>query len=347
MKKKSKRRAVNICAGVFTALMALGCSVAYARATLYVGMNGGDLERTYVQHVFPPFEKIRNVKIIVEPGTSVRVLAKAQAQRDKPQMHVMLLDDGIMDEATSAGLCAPLAPSPELFALYLTARTKGDMAAAINMGVTGLAYNTKVFAENGWAPPTSWMDLADPKYKGKVVVQSIVNSSYGLHAFLMINRVLGGTDDNLAPAFDKWPVTVGPNVPRYVNDSVTIGDMLGNGEVDLLPISYAGAIRLKQSGLPVDYTAPKEGVVILSTHECVIANNDQPELAQQLAQYLLSPQAQRLAREFGGVEPSSRNVKGSAQFLDSLRQATVVNWPAINQQRAQWSKQWERLVANQ
>ena len=38
--------------------------------TLYVGMNGGNLERTYTQGVFPDFEKANNVKVVVVPGTS-------------------------------------------------------------------------------------------------------------------------------------------------------------------------------------------------------------------------------------------------------------------------------------
>ncbi|KAG1579335.1 hypothetical protein G6F46_015672 [Rhizopus delemar] len=57
--------------------------------TLYVGMNGGDMERAFTQYVFPDFEKANIVKIVGVPGTSTDVLAKAQAYKDKPQMHVI------------------------------------------------------------------------------------------------------------------------------------------------------------------------------------------------------------------------------------------------------------------
>src|SRR3546814_985801 len=69
--------------------------------TLYLGMDGGDMERTFTQHVFPVFEKQHNVKIVVVPGGSSDILAKAQAFRDKPQMHVMFLDDGVMQRAAT------------------------------------------------------------------------------------------------------------------------------------------------------------------------------------------------------------------------------------------------------
>src|ERR1044072_243838 len=82
-------------AAMLTALSALPAAAWAQQKTLYVGMNGGDMERAFTQHVFPDFEKANNVKIVVVPGTSTEVLAKAQAYKDSPQMHVMFLDDGV------------------------------------------------------------------------------------------------------------------------------------------------------------------------------------------------------------------------------------------------------------
>ena len=79
----------------------LSCGLAVARTkTLCIGMNGGTLEKTYTGHVFGAFEKANNVKVVVVPGTPSDILAKAQANNDNPQMHVMFPDDGIMYRAT-------------------------------------------------------------------------------------------------------------------------------------------------------------------------------------------------------------------------------------------------------
>jgi putative spermidine/putrescine transport system substrate-binding protein len=75
-------------------------------------MNGGTMEKAYTQYVFPAFEKLNNVKVVVVPGTSSDILAKAQANKDKPQMHVMFLDDGVMVRAIGMGLCQKQKPSP-------------------------------------------------------------------------------------------------------------------------------------------------------------------------------------------------------------------------------------------
>ena len=159
--------------------------------TLYIGMNGGTTEQAYVKHVFPEFEKKFNAKVVVVPGTSSDILAKVQASKEKPPVHVMHLDDGVMMRAVRMGLCQKLADTPVLKDLYATAIMAGGMAAGVSVTTTGIGYNKKMFDEKKWPAPTSWMDFADAKYKGKVVFQSAPSSSYGLHGFLMINRALG------------------------------------------------------------------------------------------------------------------------------------------------------------
>ena len=115
--------------------------------TLYIGMNGGTMEKAYTQYVFPAFEKLHGAKVVVVPGTSSDILAKAQANKDKPQMHVMFLDDGIMVRAMGMGLCEKQRPNQNLNDIYPAARFKGDLASGVSLGMTGIAYNTKMFAE--------------------------------------------------------------------------------------------------------------------------------------------------------------------------------------------------------
>ena len=97
------RRAL-VAAAALATVAAAGTASAQTK-TLYIGMNGGTMEKAYTQYVFPAFEKLHGAKVVVVPGTSSDILAKAQANKDKPQMHVMFLDDGIMVRAM-AWACA-------------------------------------------------------------------------------------------------------------------------------------------------------------------------------------------------------------------------------------------------
>ena len=88
-----------------------------------------------------------------------------------------------MYQAIQLGFCGKVDGLPA--DLYDAARFKDDRAVAIGIVATGLMYNTKVFAEKGWAPPTSWNDLKDPKYQKQLVIPPI-NNTYGLEALLML-----------------------------------------------------------------------------------------------------------------------------------------------------------------
>ncbi|MDJ1158692.1 ABC transporter substrate-binding protein [Chelatococcus sp. SYSU_G07232] len=319
--------------------------------TLYVGMNGGVMEKGYTQYIFPSFEKEHDVKIVVVPGTSSDILAKAQANKDKPIMHLMFLDDGVMYRAIGMGLCEKLKDSPELSEVYPAARLKGDMAVGIDMGMTGLAYNKKMFDEKGWAAPTSWSDLSDPKFKGKVVFQSISSSSFGLHGFLMFNRIQGGTDANVEPGFKAWGGTVGPNVLEYIPSSAKIAEMVQTGEAALFPLTPTQVATLKGKGVPVEYAQPKEGSVVLMVAQCAIANNSEPELTQKLAAYLLSAGAQAKALQYANQMPSNTKVvppEGTEEKVKQMntfmKAAVTLDWDAINAKRPEWNARWNKMI---
>ncbi|CAM5798097.1 ABC transporter substrate-binding protein [Rhizobacter fulvus] len=320
--------------------------------TLYIGMNGGDMERSYTKYVFPAFEKIHGVKVVVVPGTSSDILAKVQASKEKPPVNVMFLDDGVMVRAVKMGLCSKLDDSPVLKDLYPAARMAGGMSAGVNVGMTGIAYNKKMFDEKKWAAPTSWMDLADPKFKGKVVFQSMPASTFGLHGFLMFNRIQGGKDNNVEPGFTKWASTIGPNVLEYIPSSAKLSEMVQTGEAAIFPLTPTAVATQKARGVPMEYAQPKEGSVLLMVAECVVANNSNPAMAQKLAEFLLTPQAQAAALEFGNQIPSNQktttaNANANAtveRFKGYMKTVITLDWDAINASRPEWNARWNKTV---
>ncbi|MGG1943730.1 ABC transporter substrate-binding protein [Trinickia sp. NRRL B-1857] len=342
----------TLSAATILAGMTLASPAAWSQSkTIYIGMNGGPMEKAYTSQVLPAFEKANNVQVTVVPGTSSDILAKLLANRAHPQVHVAFLDDGVMARAVSLGVCEKLEDSPVLKELYPFARMKDDVGAGVQLGMTGIAYNKKLFAEKGWAPPTSWLDFADPKYKGKVVFQSASSSTFGLHGLLALNRIWGGSEQNVEPAFTKWPSTVGPNVVEYIPNSAKISEMVQTGEAALFPLTPTGVADLQDKGLPVAYVNPKEGPVLLLVDVCVVKNNPDDQLAQKLAQFLLSAPAQEKAAEAGKQIPTNHLAKMPASMQQSLgnidelvHKVTVVDWNAINAHRAQWDTRWNQQI---
>jgi putative spermidine/putrescine transport system substrate-binding protein len=197
---------------------------------------------------------------------------------------------------------------------------------AVSLGVTGLAYNTRLFKEKGWAAPTSWMDMADPRFKDKLVFQSMASSTFGLHGFLMFNRIQGGSETNVDPGFKAWPNSVGRNVLEYIPSSAKISEMLQTDEAALFPLTPTQVTALKLKGMPVEYAQPKEGAVVLNVAECTIANNTNRNWPRSSPRSCSRLEAQAAGTEDGDQIPSNPNtpttdrtrgqVEAMKQYLD-------------------------------
>ncbi|MFD2884358.1 extracellular solute-binding protein [Pseudomonas lini] len=341
-----------------TALLGLSCmsalltvTQAQAEPTLYLGMNGGTMERLYADKVLPAFEKANNVKVVIVPGTSADILAKVQASKGNPQMHVMFLDDGIMYRAIAMGLCDKLEDSTPPGADSGQGPHQGSSRGGQPRGHGAGVQHAAVQGKKGWNAPTSWMDMADPRFKDKLVFQSMASSTFGLHGFLMFNRIQGGSETDVEPGFKAWPNTVGRNVLEYIPSSAKISEMLQTDEAALFPLTPTQVTALKLKGMPVEYAQPKEGSVVLNVAECAIANNTQPELAQKLAAFLLTPEAQAAALEDGDQIPSNPNTpttdktRGQVEAMKQyLTTAIAIDWDQVNEQRPAWNARWNRSI---
>ena len=168
----------------------------------------------------------------------------------------------------------------------------------------------------------------------------------------MFNRIKGGTDQNVEPGFNAWKTSVGPNVLEYIPSSAKLSEMMQTGEAAIAPLTPTAVAGLKEKGIAVEYAQPKEGSVVLMVAECVIANNSEPVLAQKLAEYLLSAEAQAAGLEHGNQIPS--NAKSQAvgddakqklkQFGEYMKTAVTVDWDLINENRPAWNARWNKTI---
>ena len=102
----------------------------------------------------------------------------------------------------------------------------------------------------------------------------------------------------------------------------------------------------------MEYAQPKEGSVLLMVAECVTANNDAPDLAQKLAEFLLTPQAQAAALEFGNQIPSNLKTQATTpaaaetvkRFQAYMKTVVTLDWDAVNQLRPEWNSRWNKTI---
>ena len=315
--------------------------------TLYVAGYGGSFEKTIRDAVIPAFEQANGVKVEYVAGNSTDTLAKLQAQKGNQQIDVAIVDDGPMYQAIQLGFCGKVDGLPA--DLYDAARFKDDRAVAIGIVATGLMYNTKVFAEKGWAPPTSWNDLKDSKYQKQLVIPPI-NNTYGLEALLMLARMNGGSEANVDAGFKIFKEQINPNVLAYEPSPGKMTELFQSGQAVLAVWGTGRVQSFANTGFPVDFVYPKEGAATLLTTACPIAKPNASPLASSFVKMLLDPKIQLVMLKDYGYGPVLKSLVvppelgKMAPIGERAAKLYSPDWAVINEKREEWTKRWNREV---
>lgn len=340
-------KTISVC--VALALLAAGShAMAQQQKTLYVGGPGGSTQKLFQEKIIPAFEATHAVKISYVPGISSELVAKLQAQRGRQEINVVMVDDGPMYQALQYGFCEALT-NPAAYADVYEAARFGANAIGIGLVATGIAYNNATFAKNGWAAPTSWNDLTDPKYKQRLTASSL-SGTYGIHTLLMFSRINGGSETNIEPGFDAIGKKLAPNVLSWSSSPAKLAEMFQNNDVDVAVWGSSRAYALKKTGFPIEFVYPTEGAAALVTAACVVVQNRAPELSQAFVQFLVTPQVQQwLASEGWGPTNSKTKLEGDiAKNVpygpDDIKKLVKVDWLVVNQKRAEWTNRWNRTI---
>ena len=141
-------------------------------------------------------------------------------------------------------------------------------------------YNTKALQEAGVPVPTSFKDLADPKYQGLISVPDMEGSSTG---WLMVQAVIGayGTGDEGRQILTDIYRNAGPHLEQSGSGPLK---SVRSGEVAIGFGLRHQAAADKAKGLPIDYVDPTEGNYSLTESVAVVDKGDKTNpLAQQMA----------------------------------------------------------------
>jgi putative spermidine/putrescine transport system substrate-binding protein len=332
------------------AALAVGAGSAAAQTpTLTLGLYGGSFEKTMRETVVPAFQKEFKVEFKYVAGNSTDTLARLQAQKAKQEMDIVFLDDGVLYQAIQLGFCAPLTDAPIYKDLYDVAKVPGNKGIFLGFDATGITFNTKYFKEKGWAPPSSWNELADPKYK-KILAISPITGTYGLHALVMLARANGGSETNIDPGF-KAMEKVTPNILTFPSSPAKLSEALQASDVAISVWGSGRTVALAKTGFPVAFVYPREGAVSLMPGMCAVAKPDASDLAQKFIQFNFRPEIQAIWAKEDGDGPANKNTKLDPDVAklvpygpEQVSKLVAVNWDAINKERGDWTKRWQREI---
>ncbi|GAB4149811.1 MAG: thiamine ABC transporter substrate-binding protein [Candidatus Promineifilaceae bacterium] len=297
------------------------------------------------------FEQAHNVTVELLPaGDAGAALNQAILAKDAPLADLFFgVDNTFMGRALAAGIFIPyrspaLENVPEALQLdptyHLTPIDYGDVC---------LNYDVAWFQEKALEPPANLDALIDPAYRGLLVVQNPATSSPGL-AFLLATIAAYGPDGYL----DYWRqlrandvlVTAGWQDAYYGHFTAA-----SDGDRPIV-VSYASspAAEVFYGELA---TAPTASVT--AANACfrqvefvgILQGSQQPELAQQFVDFMLSQPFQEDIPLNMFVYPALEGVTLPEVFVRWAQQpaATATLPPAeIDANREQWIEAWTEVV---
>jgi putative spermidine/putrescine transport system substrate-binding protein len=179
MSTSSKRRTVSgfnlMAAGALA--IATATPVAAQDSLSVGGIYGGVWADSIRACFLDPFAEQEGATLSVEEGISAVTLAKLRQQKGDPQFDVVWMDRVVSDQAIREELIGPIPEEAlDLGSVVDQAiiRNEADEIVALTTGywAAGIAYNTNHID----SPPTSWKDIANDDYQGRIAIYSPENS---------------------------------------------------------------------------------------------------------------------------------------------------------------------------
>ena len=210
----------------------------------------------------------------------------------------------------------------------------------------GIAYNSKKVTK----VPTSWKDLWDPAYRGKVGLTS-VSSNLGLGFLVAAAKINGGDEANLEPAWQAikqlQPFVIAPN-------PTALAQLFEREEIVIGPLWSTDAAVLASKGLPIKFVKPQPGAIAIISFLSIITSSQNTQLAHELLNGVLSVEYQTKAAAkpyfFGPTNVKVAVPAEAAAYipttLSEVRRLQTVNWPVVVPMRVAIVERWNREFAH-
>ena len=304
-------------------------------------LNGGIYEELARKLVIAPFEKEIGAAVEVIPASAAQIITRLVAEKSSPTVDVVVVDQLVMGSAADEGLFDTIdrANVPAMRTLAPEAIDSRGLGPIVHSHSLVLGYNTKLLTV---APPASWADLWDPRFKG-LVVPGAIELTPGLLFLLQANKLNGGDYQHLDPGFDALK-RLAPNVQKYFHTIGEVRPMVAQQNV-VVAISSNMLHAEMQQGSPVAMVFPTEGCLASPAVAQVVKGSKQKKLAETFIDFYLRPDAQLgWARDYN-VSVFNTQANVPAEVKARIADKTVFfDGNEVAKRRGGWVDRWMREI---
>jgi putative spermidine/putrescine transport system substrate-binding protein len=295
-----------------------------------------------------PFEKATGAKVVTQLGNSVQHAAAIRAMGGHPTYDVAYMDNSLATQLNNEGLLTPidvtkLTSYPDL---DKTAFGPGNSYVAFEISATAITYNPKLVNP----PPTSWNDLFDPKYKGRIALGDITGTS-GSQFLMAVNKMRGGTLENMDPGFAALKELAGSSVTFYTQADQLVS-LFQRGDIVMAPWYPDRTGAQIDKGLDLAVAYPKEGAVGIKPVLVIPKGAPDLDLALKYVDQVLSTSGQSCftAKQYAApvnMKVSlSDKVKKIVATGDNYKNLYFPDPQVVASHLVEWTHRWQREVAH-
>jgi putative spermidine/putrescine transport system substrate-binding protein len=317
--------------------------------TLVIGGFGGTTPQGLQTCGIKSFEKAYpGVTVQYIAGQGSETIAKVAASKNDPTIDLMMLQSADLYNANRLGLVGTESASavPNIQDLKSLYGSKPMYGGGVPLGTlsTGIAYNTQVFKEHGWAAPNSWNDLWDPKFKGHVAIITITVG--GTQAWVQtLGEIDGGSVDNAAPLFKKLG-QLKPNLYAVDSTSAQLAEQIQQQHVWIAPFSGNQVAPLQAQGVPIQMIIPKEGIELAVTYLTLVKGAPNTAAAEAFQNWMLAQKQQQCVAKVVGYGPVRKGITAPASIaalVGPLPTTKIIpsNFADIQKNLPEWVSEWD------
>lgn len=297
------RRHFNLALGATVIGSAMEARNAFAASgQAVVGTWGGDYQNLQQQHIADPILKPVGVDVVFDTASDTVRKTKLMAERRLPRgsMDIACLTASGSYEMWKNGAIEELDESkiPNLVHVLPQLKTKYSVPHIYTGRV--ILYNPKLIK----TPPTSYADLWNPEYAGKVGVIDIQYQTT-IESAALVN---GGSLTNYEPGKEKLLELKKMGVKIYPTNEA-MAQALKTEECAICIMWQARGVMWQNAGIPVEMVVPKEGAVLYVSDASIPKNARNKEAAYAYLNAILDPKAQNAFAKTMGYAPTNQNVE--------------------------------------
>lgn len=303
-------------------------------------MNVVTTSEKYVE-LFDAFAEEVNAKVDFLSMSSGEVISRIEAEGGKP-MADLWFGGGIdaFMAAKESGLLASYIPK-EADKVNSSFRDEEGYWFSKGLTVVGFLVNEELLAEKGLETPTTWAELADPKYKDEIIMSNpaISGTNYGAVKGLLD---MYGEEDGWA-----YLEKLNENIPFYGKRGKDPEEKTVAGEfaIGIIPADKSSFEAGEKHNLTVVY--PEDGIPWVPEGVAIFKDGDGEDIAKAFLDFMLRDENQEKLAELDGKDGAQMIKEGIGGYDLGLPEDKLIDQDisTFGTMRADILARWEELTA--